>query len=80
MKSIWKSWTFWYNVITALVAILTALSNEAWLADEYKELVLGIIAFLNGAGNILLRFITVAPVAAPKPLQSIQQKRMNGDK
>ncbi len=59
-KSLFKSKTFWVNLIVTIVAILTSLTNFS-LIQENPESVALIVTFI-GFGNIVLRCITKEPI------------------
>ncbi len=59
-KSLFKSKTFWVNLVVTVTAILTAFSNFS-LIQEYPEIVVEIVALI-GFGNIVLRILTKEPI------------------
>lgn len=77
MKPYWKSISFWHNLLTLIVGVLTVLADQTWLTAEQKMAVLSIIAILKPILDQLIRFVTVEPVTAPKPLKGIQEKRLH---
>lgn len=58
--SIFKSKTFWFNVLGFVVSLLNHTSGSPVVSDEAAA---GILA----AGNTALRFFTDAPVHVVKP-------------
>lgn len=55
-KAFWKSWTIWFNVLSALV--VTAGEALPYLdGDTYRYVALAMVA-----GNLLLRLKTKEPV------------------
>lgn len=59
-KSIFASKTFWVNLVTTAVAMLTLLSGQEWIADYPK--VTAAIGVALGLLNIALRWVTVDTV------------------
>ncbi len=56
-KSLFKSKTFWVNLLVVVIATLTALSDVS-LTPEY----IAFFGILIGSGNIILRTITKEPI------------------
>lgn len=59
-KSKWRSKTFWVNVATAAVGMITYLVGQDLIADN-ASLVAMLIA-IQGAVNVGLRFVTTQPI------------------
>jgi hypothetical protein len=59
-KSIFVSKTVWFNVLTALVAVLTTLLNEDFII-QYPWVV-QVFAVVVGVANVFLRYLTTEPV------------------
>ena len=59
-KPLFKSKTFWVNLVVTLVAIGTSLTDFS-LIQENPQVVALIGAFIGGA-NIVLRVITTEPI------------------
>lgn len=59
-KSIFASKTFWVNLVTTAVAMLTLLSGQEWISDYPK--VTAAIGVALGLLNIALRWVTVDTV------------------
>lgn len=57
-KSLFKSKTFWFNIVTATLQ----LSQVLPLPVEYTALIVGV-------GNIALRFVTETPVHVTEPVK-----------
>lgn len=51
-KALLKSKTFWFNILTLVIAVASAFGFEDF---EANETVLQIVALIGGLGNILLR-------------------------
>lgn len=60
-KPIIKSKTFWVNIITALVGVVTVLGGSDLIKDNPQ--IAGIGATALGVLNVILRLITVSPVS-----------------
>lgn len=57
-KKISSSKTVWFNVITTIVgglALITPILESTGLAEEQKVLVLAVVTFVQGIGNLVLR-------------------------
>lgn len=61
MKSIWTSKTFWVNAVTFLVALVTLVAGQDWVAN-YPQVV-AILGMVSGVLNVILRSITSVPVS-----------------
>jgi hypothetical protein len=59
-KPIYKSKTFWVNLIITIVAILTCLSDFSLIKDNPETVAL--IGTFIGALNIVLRCVTKEPI------------------
>jgi hypothetical protein len=59
-KKWYQSKTVWFNVVMTVLDLLAALSSSPLLADRPD--VLAVLTTIHGAGNVLLRFITDAPI------------------
>jgi hypothetical protein len=57
-KRIWQSKTFWLNIVSLIVMVLSTISGWDWVAKDHAAIMLCIVNFLN----IVLRVITVAPI------------------
>jgi hypothetical protein len=57
-KSLFKSKTFWFNLIGGMVTLLQAQGVFALIPQPYDALVLAI-------GNVVLRIVTTQPVSVP---------------
>ena len=66
MKSIFASKTFWFNVVTALLAVIAVFSPEQLqglgLGANAVETTLKVLGTISMVGNIVLRFLTDKPV------------------
>lgn len=60
MKAFWWSRTFWVNVAFTLVAMLTTLQNQDWIADN--PAVAGVVGAVIGVINVVLRFVSRVPI------------------
>lgn len=58
MKSIFKSKTFWWNIISALVAIFALPEFISIIPSAY----LPVIGLVSAIGNLILRMITTQGV------------------
>lgn len=69
-KSIFKSKTFWVNIIATVLSIITLIDDsfiKAFVKDENAEVkLLVIIGAVTGALNIILRSLTSEPVSIVK--------------
>lgn len=61
MKSIWQSKTFWFNLITGVLAIVSEVSNVFPISQHPK-----LYATVISVGNIILRLITTQPIGVAK--------------
>ncbi|KQI67059.1 hypothetical protein AN189_17710 [Loktanella sp. 3ANDIMAR09] len=59
-KSIFTSWTFWFNAASFVVALATALADAF---PDYREALLMVVTI----GNVILRFKTSQPVSLKPP-------------
>jgi len=55
-KSLFKSKTLYFNLLTILLGIVQVVSNVYYIPTD-------ILALINGVGNVLLRFITSEKLA-----------------
>lgn len=70
-KTIWTSRTFWFNVLTVLVAVATHFGytpNDV-LTNNVESVLTN--PFFIGLANILLRWITSKPVTLTQQPQNI---------
>lgn len=56
-KPIWRSRTFWFNVLTAFVGILAVLGQSPLTAEFTEHILVGV-----GIINVVLRLVTTRPV------------------
>jgi hypothetical protein len=54
VKVWYKSKTVWFNIVTGALAIVNAYSQT--IPNQYSAIIVGV-------GNIILRFLTTAPVS-----------------
>lgn len=59
-KAFWKSKTFWLNLVTTIVAILTAIMGLDWV-KEYPQATATIVSIISML-NVALRFLTSEPI------------------
>ena len=59
-KAFWQSKTFWLNLLTLLVAVLTAILGLDFV-KEYPQIVTGIVSIVSVL-NMVLRFLTTEPI------------------
>ena len=59
-KSFIKSRTFWVNLVTLLVGIAACVAGSEIIV-EYPQII-AVLAAVQGALNIVLRFITTQPI------------------
>ena len=55
MKNLFKSKTFWFNVITIAIGIVEVISKVYVIPAD-------ILALINGIGNVVLRMFSGQPV------------------
>lgn len=60
-KSLISSKTFWVNLLTTLIALVTAVSNQDWVA-EHPQLTPVLVALVSVL-NIGLRYVTTKPIS-----------------
>lgn len=69
-KSIFKSKTFWVNIIAGVLAVITLIDPEflkVFITDENQQVkILTIIGAVTAVLNIILRSITSVPVRIKK--------------
>lgn len=58
-----SSKTFWLNLLTMAVALLLLLSQQEWMPERGVEIIL----LIQGVLNLVLRFLTDAPIQMVKP-------------
>lgn len=61
-KTLIASKTFWVNLFTTLIALVTAVSNQDWVA-EHPQLTPVLVALVSVL-NIALRYVTTKPINA----------------
>ena len=62
-KALLKSKTFWFNILTLIIAVASAFGFKDFEADDT---ILQIVALIGGLGNILLRTKTSRPITRIK--------------
>ena len=63
MKEFWKSKTFWFNVLAALVAVAGVFGFADYQPSAETGQIIGVIVALV---NVALRFLTTEPVTIHK--------------
>jgi hypothetical protein len=59
-KSLFASKTFWANAITLVAGVVGYVAGQAWIQDNAS--VLAVLVAVQGAMNIVLRFVTTQPI------------------
>lgn len=55
-KTIWQSKTFWFNIVSLILAIAAVVQTNPLFTD--KQTVLEVLGIVTTVGNVILRFIT----------------------
>jgi hypothetical protein len=63
MKSPMSSRVIWVNSLTTLIAVITVVSGQPWVANypQAATIAVGCLSVLN----IALRFLTTEPISVP---------------
>ena len=64
MKSIWKSKTFWLNILAITVMILEVLVNFEPIPVEWQAVIAAVL-------NILIRLKTNQPIQVPEAIYEV---------
>lgn len=59
-KSIFLSKTFWFNVVSLVLAVLTSILDQNLIAEHPQ--VVKIFMVIISMGNVFLRYLTDTPV------------------
>jgi len=74
MKKWYQSKTLWFNILTFIVALLTAILDEKLFTDPVA---ISIFTFFLTVGNLALRiFFTAEPIEGTPPARRIYAKKL----
>jgi 3-oxoacyl-ACP reductase-like protein len=60
MKSLWKSKTFWVNLVTVAAGVIGYLAGHDVIADNAS--LVALLVAVQGGVNVVLRLLTWQPV------------------
>ena len=60
MKSLWKSKTFWVNLVTVVAGVIGYLAGHDVIADNTS--LVALLVAVQGGVNVVLRLLTWQPV------------------
>ncbi len=66
VKSLWKSKTFWLNLIAGLLVIVQVATDNAWINAEWQVLIVAVL-------NVIVRLITNEAVSIPVIGKTVSQ-------